>query len=94
MRVTERFKVVEDDGTIHEINKWERAPVGNGHIEDGVSSLQSTLIYRTARGKAVKAQADGLFALEGGKIARRVTPPSDEYGRAQDRRQRDRRKPD
>jgi hypothetical protein len=94
MKVTERFNVVEDDGTIHEINKWEAAPISTDDLEDSGSSLESSPIYRTASGKAVKVLADGLFALRGGKIARRVTPPDAEYDPSQNRRKRDRRKPE
>ena len=61
MQVIERFKVVDDDGVIYEINKW-----------DSDFSLESSPIYRTANGKGVTLQADGSFAVRNGKMTRRL----------------------
>ena len=57
MRVIERFKVVDDDGTINEINKWELAPINAGNPEENGPSLESLPIYRTASGNAISTAA-------------------------------------
>jgi hypothetical protein len=72
MRVIERIKVITDDGTIHEINKWELAPIASDGSDGGVPSRESLHVYRTANGQGVTPQADGSFALRSGKLAHRL----------------------